>query len=100
MIKLLTGKQKRYLRSEAHHLNAIFQVGKDGVNPNMIEQLIDVLEKRELIKVHVLQNCLEDKHDVAEQIAKQTGAHVVQIIGSQIVLYKESVENKSIVLPE
>lgn len=99
MIQLLTGKQKRYLRSEAHHLKAIFQVGKEGVNSNMITQLNDVLEKRELIKVHVLQNCLEDKHDIAEQISAGTGAHIVQIIGNQIVLYKESVENKSIILP-
>lgn len=100
MIRLLTGKQKRYLRGEAHHLKAIFQVGKEGVNPNMINQLNDVLEKRELIKVHVLQNCLDDKHDVAEQIVEGTSAHIVQIIGNQIVLYKESEENKSIVLPK
>lgn len=100
MIRLLTGKQKRYLRAEAHHLKAIFQVGKEGVKPNMISQLNDVLEKRELIKVHVLQNCLEDKHDVADQIAEGTNAHIVQIIGNQIILYKESEENKSIVLPE
>jgi len=97
---LLTGKQKRFLRAEAHHLKAIFQVGKDGVNENMIKQLNDVLEKRELIKVNVLQNCLEDKHDVAEAIATQTNAHIVQIIGNQIVLYKESLENKTIVLPK
>jgi len=97
---LLTGKQKRYLRSEAHHLKAIFQVGKDGVNENMINQLNDVLEKRELIKVHVLQNCLENKHVVADQLSEQTGAHIVQVIGNQIVLYKESNENKSITLPK
>lgn len=100
MITLLTGKQKRFLRSKAHHLKAIFQVGKDGVTENMIKQLIDVLEKRELIKVHVLQNCLEEKEVVAEQIAVGTGAQIVQIIGNQIVLYKESDEHKSIVLPD
>lgn len=97
---MLTGKQKRFLRSKAHHLKAIFQVGKDGVTENMIKQLIDVLEKRELIKVHVLQNCLEEKEVVAEQIAVGTGAQIVQIIGNQIVLYKESDEHKSIVLPD
>lgn len=97
---MLTGKQKRYLRSEAHHLQAIFQVGKDGVNPNMIEQLNDVLEKRELIKVAVLPNCLEDKRSIAEQIAEQTEAHIVQIIGNKIIFYKKSIENESIVLPE
>lgn len=97
---MLTGKQKRYLRAKAHHLKAIFQVGKEGVNENMLTQLTDVLEKRELIKLHVLQNCPEDKHDVAEQIAQGTEAHIVQIIGNQIVLYKESIDNKSITLPK
>lgn len=97
---MLTGKQKRFLRAEAHHLKSIFQVGKDGVNENMIKQLNDVLEKRELIKVNVLQNCLEDKHEVAEAIATQTNAQIVQIIGNQIVLYKESMENKTIDLPK
>lgn len=96
---MLTGKQKRFLRSKAHHLNAIFQVGKIGVNDNMILQINDALEKRELIKVNVLQNCLEDKEIVAQQLTEGTEAELVQIIGNQIVLYKESVENKQIKLP-
>ena len=97
---MLTGKQKSFLRSEAHHLKAIFQVGKDGVTENMLDQLNAVLEKRELIKVRVLQNCLDDKHDVAEQLADGTDASIVQIIGKQIVLFKESSEHKQIDLPE
>ncbi|MFD2637507.1 ribosome assembly RNA-binding protein YhbY [Piscibacillus salipiscarius] len=96
---MLTGKQKRFLRKEAHHLNPIFQVGKDGVNDNMIEQINDTLEKRELLKVSILQNCFEDKHSVAEQLVKGTGAELVQIIGNIIVLYKESEENKTLELP-
>lgn len=99
MSALLTGKQKRFLRSKAHHLQAIFQVGKDGVTSNMITQLNDVLEKRELIKLRVLQNCLEHKTVVADQIAHGTNAEIVQIIGNQIVLYKESLEHKTIELP-
>lgn len=51
----LTGKQKRFLRAEAHHLNPIFQVGKDGVNDNMIKQIGEALERRELIKISILQ---------------------------------------------
>lgn len=96
---MLTGKQKRFLRSEAHHLNPIFQVGKGGVNENMINQLSDALEARELFKVSVLQNCEEDKNTVAKQIVEGTGAELVQIIGNTIVLYKESRENKQIRLP-
>ncbi|KQL53480.1 RNA-binding protein [Heyndrickxia shackletonii] len=96
---MLTGKQKRFLRSQAHHLNPIFQVGKGGVNENMIKQISDALEARELFKVSVLQNCDVDRDTVAEQLAKGAKAEVVQIIGNTIVLYKESKENKQIQLP-
>ncbi|WP_163970064.1 ribosome assembly RNA-binding protein YhbY [Oceanobacillus halotolerans] len=96
---MLTGKQKRFLRAKANQLKPIFQVGKTGVNENMINQINEALEKRELIKVSILQNCLEDKSVVAEQLAEGTQAHVVQIIGNNIVLYKESTEHKEIELP-
>ncbi|MCJ8006903.1 ribosome assembly RNA-binding protein YhbY [Lederbergia wuyishanensis] len=96
---MLTGKQKRYLRSLAHHINPIFQVGKGGVNENMIKQIDEALEKRELLKVSILQNCDEDKDTVADVIIKGTNAELVQIIGNIIVLYKESKEHKEIKLP-
>ncbi|MDR4435796.1 ribosome assembly RNA-binding protein YhbY [Bacillus tequilensis] len=96
---MLTGKQKRFLRSKAHHLTPIFQVGKGGVNDNMIKQIAEALEARELIKVSVLQNCEEDKNDVAEALVKGSRAQLVQTIGNTIVLYKESKENKQIELP-
>ena len=96
---MLTGKQKRYLRSKAHHLDPIFQVGKGGVNENMVKQVAEALEARELFMISVLQNCEEDKNVVAEQLAKGTGADIVQIIGNTIVLYKESAEKKQIILP-
>ncbi|MCM3122489.1 ribosome assembly RNA-binding protein YhbY [Mesobacillus sp. AQ2] len=96
---MLTGKQKRFLRSKAHHLTPIFQVGKGGVNENMIKQIADVLEARELIKVSILQNCDEDRDTVGEQLSRGAKAELVQVIGNTIVLYKESRENKQIVLP-
>lgn len=96
---MLTGKQKRFLRSKAHHLNPIFQVGKGGVNENMVTQITDALEARELLKVSVLQNCDEDRYDVADQLVQGTKAELVQVIGHTIVLYKESQENKTLVLP-
>lgn len=97
---MLTGKQKRFLRASAHHLDPIFQVGKGGVNDAMIKQLRDVLEARELIKVRILDNCEEDKNDVATELSVATGAELVQLIGLTIVLYKESRNNKKIVLPK
>ncbi|RID89493.1 ribosome assembly RNA-binding protein YhbY [Peribacillus asahii] len=96
---MLTGKQKRFLRSKAHHLNPIFQVGKGGVNDNLIKQIGEALEARELIKVSVLQNCEEDRDDVSVALAKGARAELVQVIGNTIVLYKESRENKQIQLP-
>lgn len=96
---MLKGKQKRFLRAKAHHLNPIFQVGKGGVNENMIKQIGEALEVRELIKISILQNCEEDKESVAEALAEGTRSELVQLIGSTIVLYKESRENKTITLP-
>jgi RNA-binding protein len=96
---MLTGKQKRYLRSKAHHLDPIFQVGKGGVNENMIKQIMDALEKRELLKVSVLQNCEDDRYEVADELSKGANAELVQVIGHTIVLYKESRENKQLILP-
>ncbi|PJK17528.1 ribosome assembly RNA-binding protein YhbY [Chryseomicrobium excrementi] len=96
---MLTGKQKRFLRSEAHHVAPIFQVGKGGVNEQMIKQIQEALEVRELIKISILQNCEEDKHVVAEELASKTGAELVQLIGLTVVLYKESVNKKKILLP-
>jgi RNA-binding protein len=97
---MLTGKQKRYLRSMAHHLQPIFQVGKGGVNENLIRQIEEALEARELIKVSILTNCEEDKEEVAEELSRGAGAELVQIIGKTIVLYKESKEKKRIELPK
>ncbi|UXU53862.1 ribosome assembly RNA-binding protein YhbY [Staphylococcus agnetis] len=95
----LTGKQKRFLRSEAHHIDPIFQIGKSGINENMVEQIKDALEKRELIKVHILQNNFDDKGDLAKSLSNATDSHLVQQIGSMIVLYKTSVNHKKIELP-
>jgi RNA-binding protein len=96
---MLTGKQKRYLRSQAHHLTPIFQVGKGGVNENMLNQIKEALEVRELIKVSILQNNLDDKHEVAEALVAGADAELVQLIGHTVVLYKESKEHKTIQLP-
>lgn len=97
---MLTGKQKRYLRSMAHHLQPIFQVGKGGVNENLIKQVTETLEVRELLKISILNNCEDDKHEIAEEIARGSKAELVQLIGKTVVLYKESKEKKTIELPK
>lgn len=96
---MLTGKQKRHLRSLAHHVTPVTQVGKGGVSDNMITQINMALESKELIKISILQNCEEDKDVVAKELAERSGAELVQLIGKTVVLYKESQENKQIELP-
>ncbi|HEY0828904.1 MAG TPA: ribosome assembly RNA-binding protein YhbY [Bacilli bacterium] len=96
---MLTNKQKKYLRSLAHHLDPIFQVGKGGVNEHLIQHIVEAIEVRELMKVTVLNTCLDDRHEVGEQLAQGAGAELVQVIGKIIVLYKESKDHKKIVLP-
>ena len=86
---MLTTKQKVKLRSLAMELKPIFQVGKDGVNDNMIRDILAYLNKNELMKVSVLQNCPQTKEEVAEEFAN-ADIEVVQIIGKTIVLYKHS----------
>lgn len=94
----LSSKNIKQLKKESHHLNPIFQVGKNGVTDNFIEQINEVLEKRELIKISVLQNCLEDKDDISEEISKSTNSNIVSIIGNTIIIYRESKNNKQIEL--
>jgi len=96
---MLTGKQKTYLRGLAHNLQPIIQVGKLGINENLVITVADALEARELIKISVLQNCIEDPKEIATQIAGEINAEVVQVIGKTIVLYRQSRKKKEIILP-
>jgi len=90
----LRGKQKRYLRSEAHHLTPIFQIGKGGLNDALIVQIEEALEKRELIKVSLLQNTDELAEDVAAVLEEKINCDVVQIIGRVLVVFKPSSKEK------
>ncbi|WMM23540.1 ribosome assembly RNA-binding protein YhbY [Tissierella sp. MB52-C2] len=96
---MLTGKQRSYLKSIAHNMDPIFQVGKNGITENFIKQVEDALEARELLKIKVLNNSLLDATEVANEVAEATSAEFVQSIGNKFVIYKESEENKTIELP-
>ncbi|MBE6564004.1 MAG: ribosome assembly RNA-binding protein YhbY [Ruminococcaceae bacterium] len=95
---MLTSKQRAYLRSLANDMDTIFQIGKGGINANMAEQISNALEARELIKLRVLDNCELSSREAADRIAEETNADVVQVIGSRFILYRESIDNKKIIL--
>ncbi|SFE21506.1 RNA-binding protein [Paenibacillus algorifonticola] len=92
---MLTGKQKRYLRAMAHHLQPIFQVGKGGTNDHLIRHINESIELRELIKLSVLNNCMDDPKEIGVEVAAAAKAELVQVIGKTIVLYKRASEEKN-----
>ncbi|MGI6070019.1 MAG: ribosome assembly RNA-binding protein YhbY [Blautia sp.] len=96
----MTSKQRAYLKSLAMNIDPILQLGKNGLTPENTASVAEALEARELIKISVLQNCLEDPKEMAQTLAERTHSQVVQVIGKKIVLYKEGKkEKKKIFLP-
>lgn len=95
----MTSKQRAYLKSLASSLDPIFQVGKSSLTPQATEAIGEAFNTRELIKVAVLKNCLDDPREIAEMVAERTHSQVVQVIGKKIVLYKPDKDNPRIQLP-
>ena len=86
----MTGKQRSLLRAEANTLQAILQIGKSGVEENLVKQVGDALEARELIKIKALETCPDDAKTAAETLAARTGADIIQVVGRTIVLWRKS----------
>lgn len=95
----MTSKQRAYLKGLAMNIDPIFQIGKSSLTPEVTEAVSEALEARELVKIAVLKNCIDDPRAIAQVLAERTGSQVVQVIGKKIVLYKESKNKKKIQLP-
>ena len=87
---MLTSKQRAALRAIASKTETIFQIGKGGVNENLIIQVEDALRARELIKLRVLENSGYTAREAADELAGKTDSEVVQVIGSKLVLFKRN----------
>jgi RNA-binding protein len=99
--KIMTTKQRAYLKSLAMTMEPIFQIGKNSMTPELTGAISEALEARELIKISVLKNCADDPKELASLLAERTRSQVVQVIGKKIVLYKEGKDkNKKIELPK
>jgi RNA-binding protein len=97
----MTGKQRAYLKSLAAGQDAILQIGKEGLTPENTASMAEALAARELIKISILQNCMEDPMELAQTAAERTRSQLVQVIGRKIVLYKEGKGDKrKILLPK
>ena len=96
----MTSKQRAYLKGLAMNIDPVLNIGKNSVTPEMITSITEAIDKRELIKIGVLKNCLDDPKEIANVIAERSNSQVVQVIGKKIVLYKRNKKNPKIELPK
>lgn len=97
---MITSKQRAYLRGLANGIDALYQIGKEGITENMLTQFDNALEARELIKVTILKNAFLDPRETLGGLAEALQAEPVSAVGLKIVLYRESKKNKQITLPK
>ena len=86
---IMTSKQRAYLKSLAMTMDPVVQIGKGSLSPEVTASIEVALAARELIKISVLQNCMDDPKELARTAAERTRSQVVQVIGKKIVLYRE-----------
>lgn len=87
---MITTKQRAQLRALGNALTPAMQIGKDGLSENSLVAIEQLLQARELAKFKVLNNCDSDAKTLANEIASEIGADVVQAIGNIFILYKKS----------
>ena len=95
----LTSKQRAYLKGLASVLEPVFQIGKAGLTPEVTAAVSEAYHNRELVKIAVLKNCIEDPRQLASMLAERTHSNVVHVIGKKIVLYKPDKDKPKIALP-
>ncbi len=96
----MTSKQRAYLKGLAMNIDPIINVGKSSLTPEVTNAIDEAFNKRELIKIGVLKNCLDDPHAIAEAVAERTHSQVVQVVGKKIILYKPDKKNPKIIFPK
>ncbi len=92
----MTTKQRAALRSMANTLQPVLQIGKDGINDNLVQQAWDVLEARELIKVAVQRNAPYETREACQALCELTHAEPVQVIGNKFVVYRKARKDSKI----
>ena len=95
----MTSKERAYLRAKANTIDAIFQVGKGGITPELLKQLDNAIEARELIKISILETAPASSKELAEEIASGTNSMVVQTIGNKITLFRQKKKDSKFELP-
>ena len=94
----LTSAQKRYLKQLAHHLKPLMQIGKDGVSPPFVKQLLEQLDAHELIKLRVLNNCESTREEIEAPLLAADVA-LIQKVGHVYTVFKQRPRDSQIRLP-
>lgn len=97
--KMLTGKQKRYLRGLGSLMNPVAYVGKEGLSEAVIKEVSSAIESLELVKVRIGKNGEEDAKTVGSELADALNAQLVQVIGRNCLLFKEKKKESAYKLP-
>lgn len=95
----LTGKQSRHLRGLGHHLDPVVHIGKEGVTEALSKAIDQALTDHELVKVKLLPEAPDDRHDAAETLAGALKAEVAQVLGRTLLLYRRHPSLPKINLP-
>lgn len=96
----LNGRQRSFLRSMGVTLEPVVIMGKEGLTPTVVKAAQEAIKKRELIKVRVLQNCLEEPGDAISTLAERCDADLVQLIGRNGLLFRRNAARPKIELPK
>ena len=97
---MLTPKQRAHLRSIAHSLKPVVQIGKNGLDDDVVANIDEAFRTRELLKVKVLETAPDSARDIGDALAERLEeTRLVQVIGRTIVLYRPHPEKPVIVLP-
>jgi RNA-binding protein len=95
----LTGKQARHLRALGHHLDPVVQLGKHGLTDGAKDAVHAALTTHELVKVRLGTECPDAVKEVAERLGPELSAHVAQLLGRTILLYRRHPKQPKIQLP-
>jgi len=90
---MLTGKQRAMLKHEAHDFKPIINIGKLSISDKLLEAIDEALEARELIKIKILNNNLDDADYIVDTIIEKLNCQFISHIGSIITIYKKSDKN-------
>ena len=93
---MISGKERSYLKSLAHDLKPIVNIGKNSLTDEVITSIDEALEKRELIKIKILNNNLDDNDEIVDEVIENLNCEFVSHLGNIFTIYRESKKNKKI----